>query len=256
MKLEGDVALITGASKGIGRVIGLGFAKEGAKVAVNYNTSLTQGMSVVEEIRTSGGEAIGVRADITNAPEVNRMVTEVMNRYGRIDILVSNAGMASSQDFLEMAEGDWDHMMITNLKSAFLCCQAVGKIMRDQGGGRIVTISSGLAVRGAVKRAHYAASKAGIIALTRSIALELAPYHIRVNSVAPGFILTDLQRRSMTNQEIELMWKRIPVGKVGSPEDVANAVLFLASKESSFITGTVIYVDGGGTDALDSKCSL
>jgi len=107
-----------------------------------------------------------------------------------------------------------------------------------------------------VKRAHYAASKAGIIALTRSIALELAPYHIRVNSVAPGFILTDLQRRSMTNQEIELMWKRIPVGKVGSPEDVANAVLFLASKESSFITGTVIYVDGGGTDALDSKCSL
>lgn len=250
MKLKGDVALITGASKGIGRAIALTFAREGARVVVNYNKSVSEGLSVVEEILLSRGDAIGIKADISVSSDVNRMIADIINHYGRIDILVNNAGIYPRIYFLEMKEEDWDNMINVNLKSVFLCSQAAGRIMRNQGGGRIVSISSGLAVKGAIRGVHYSASKAGIIGLTRSLALELAPYHIRVNCCAPGIIATDMPLGVLTKNEIENLPKRIPIGRVGVSQDIANVVLFLVSEDSSYMTGSVVFVDGGGIDAL------
>ena len=245
MRVKGDVALVTGAGKGIGRAIALTLAREGAKVAINYHTSVAEGLSVVEEIRQAGGEAVGIQADVAVASEVNRLSQETLAAFGKIDILVNNAGIFPRHNFLEMAEEDWDNMLRVNLKSVFLCCQAVGRIMRTMGGGRIVSISSNAAIRGAVKGVHYAASKAGIMALTKSLAQELAAYRIRVNCCAPGIVDTEMPRLSLTEEEIEERRRTLPTGRIGTPQDVANAVLFLASEESSQITGAIIYVNGG-----------
>ncbi|MEK5442495.1 3-oxoacyl-ACP reductase FabG [Fredinandcohnia sp. FSL W7-1320] len=248
-RLEGKVAIVTGSGKGIGAATAIKLAAEGAKVAV-IDLKEEFGMETVGTIQASGGEAIAVGCNVTVAEEIEKAVDKVVSHFGRVDILVNNAGVTKDNLVFKMSESDWDIVLDTHLKGSFLFCKAVQKYMVEQRYGKIVNTSS-LGSSGKRGQANYSSAKAGIKALTRTLALELGQFNINVNCVAPGFIATDMtrataERRGITfEQMVSDASKRIPMRRVGNPEDVANVVAFLVSDESSYVAGDCINIGGG-----------
>ena len=245
MDVTGRVAIITGASSGIGRATALCLAEAGADVVVNYSRSIEAGEEVVEQIKRKGRRALGFRADVTKSAEVEAMVQTTLSHFGKVDMLVNNAGGSLKSAVVTMDEKQWDHVLDLNLKGPFLCCKAVLPTMIQHRYGKIVNVSSNYGVTPADQRAHYSAAKAGLIAFTRSLAVEVAPYHINVNVLAPGPTDTPRWRKSQTPEGILARGREIPWGRVGEPEDMAPGVLFLVSEASSYITGQTLHVSGG-----------
>ncbi|NCO23620.1 MAG: 3-oxoacyl-ACP reductase [Candidatus Infernicultor aquiphilus] len=245
MELFGKVALITGSARGIGKAIALELANHGAKIVINDILPKNEIDKTLEEIRKSGDQAIGIRADITIFKEVESMVKEIINKFGKIDILVNNAGIIRDSLLIRMKEEDWDTVININLKGTFNCSKTVAKYMlRQKSGGKIVNISSVIGLVGNIGQANYAASKAGIIGLTKSIAKELALRNINVNAIAPGFIETDMTKR-LSEKVIKDLQQQIPLKRLGTVKDIAKVVYFLVSDNANYITGQVINVDGG-----------
>ena len=248
MELEGKVSLITGASRGIGRVIALKLASLGSKVAVNYvaiePANKADADDVVETIMRTGGEATAVEADVRDSEAVKTMVDQVTDKWGRIDILVNNAGINRDTLLLRMSDDAWDAVIETNLRGAFLCTKFAVKHMMRQQWGRVISISSVVGRVGNAGQSNYAASKGGIIAFTKSIAREMGSRNITVNAVAPGFIVTDMTDK-LPAERRESILAMIPLQRLGQPEDVAELVAFLASERAAYITGQAITVDGG-----------
>ena len=244
MSLAGKIALVTGGSRGIGRAICLEFARQGADVAVNYAGNEAAARETVEACEAQGVKALAIRADVADPKACEDMVKQVLDAFGRIDILVNNAGITRDGLTLQMKEEDFDAVLDTNLKGAFCCCKAVYRPMMRQRYGRIINMSSIVGLRGNAGQANYAASKAGLIGLTKSLAKELAGRKITVNAVAPGFIDTDMTA-VLPQQAKDAMLATIPMARLGQGEDVAHAVAFFASDEAAYITGQVLCVDGG-----------
>ncbi|HXG04401.1 MAG TPA: 3-oxoacyl-ACP reductase family protein [Candidatus Binatia bacterium] len=246
MRLGGQVALVTGGSRGIGRAIALGLAREGADVAVNFVARADAAERTAEEIRALGRRALAVRADTADRRQVEAMVAEVGARLGPVDVLVNNAGVQRRVPFLDLEEGDWDWMLSVDLKGYFLVGQAVARTMRPRGRGSIVNVSSEAASLPAPRMTAYCVAKAGVAMLTRCMALELAPWGIRVNALAPGLTLTDLNRADLQDEAfLKARLARIPLGRVLAPEDLVAAAVFLASPDSAMMTGATVQVDGG-----------
>ena len=248
IELKDKVAIITGARRGMGKAHAIKLAKAGAKVVVS-DISQEECQKVVEEIKKEGGEALALKCDVAKKKEVEEMVKKTIEKWGKVDILVNNAGICQFKPFLELTEDEWDRTLDINLKGYFLCAQTVAKEMLKQKYGKIINIASvacGQIGIGFPTLAHYSASKGGIIALTETLAVELASYNITVNAIAPGMIETPMIApiKESPEQEKEAL-KRIPLGRSGKPEEVSNLVLFLASDESSYITGSTIIIDGG-----------
>ncbi len=244
MKLRGKVALVTGASKGIGRGIALGMAKEGASVVINYYSDREGAIRVAEEIEKTGGKSLVCRADVSVSSEVNKMVETAIKSFGKIDILINNAGVAFWKPFFEVSEDIWDRTLNVNLKGAFLCSQAVARDMAKKGGGNIVHISSNAGYAALDCLVPYCASKGGLTLLTKAMAVELAPYKIRVNTVAPGTV--EIKRNLEEDPNYPDNWlPYIPMKRVAQVDEIVMPVIFLASDESSYITGQVLYVEGG-----------
>ncbi|MBQ5859546.1 MAG: 3-oxoacyl-[Selenomonadales bacterium] len=244
MQLEGKVALVTGASRGIGRAVAIRLAKSGAKIAVNYAGNQAAAEEVKQIIEQNGGEAILVQADISNAESVDAMVAAVMEAFGRIDILVNNAGITRDTLLMRMKEADWNAVIQTNLTGVFYVTKAVSKIMMKQRYGKIVNMSSVVGLMGNAGQANYAAAKAGVIGFTKSMAKELAARNITVNAIAPGFIATDMTA-VLSDKVKEDLATKIPMGRLGEADDIAAAVLFLVSDSASYITGQTLNVDSG-----------
>ena len=243
-KLLGKSAIVTGASRGIGKDIALYLAKEGARVAVNYSGSREKAEAVVEEIKSLGGEAFAIQANVDQTEDVQRLISTTLEQFGTIDILVNNAGITRDNLLMRMKEQEWDDVINTNLKGVFLCTKAVTRQMMKQRAGRIINITSIVGVSGNAGQANYVAAKAGVIGLTKSSAKELASRNITVNSVAPGFITTDMTD-ALPEEVRTQMLSQIPLGKFGNSEDVAKAVAYLASDDANYITGQTLHVNGG-----------
>ncbi|MDT8444786.1 MAG: 3-oxoacyl-[acyl-carrier-protein] reductase [Desulfuromonadales bacterium] len=241
--LTDKVAIITGASRGIGRFISVALAAQDVKVVVSARNAEAL-ESLTAEIKAQGGEALAVVADVAVEAEANNLVEQTVATYGKVDILINNAGITRDGLLLRMKSDDWDAVLDTNLKGAFLCTRAVAKFMSKQRSGRIINISSVVGEMGNAGQANYCASKAGLLGLTKSVARELARRNVTVNAVTPGFIVTEMTEK-MTDKAREAMTEQIPLGRLGEAEDVANAVLFLASDQSAYITGQVLGVNGG-----------
>jgi 3-oxoacyl-[acyl-carrier protein] reductase len=244
VNLENKVAIVTGASRGIGRAIALELARRGARVVVNYRQNAQAAVEVVAAIEAADGQAVAVQADVGDFDQAAELVSTTLDTLGQIDILVNNAGTTHDQLLMLMKEEDWDKVLRTNLKSVFNCCKAVARPMVRRRQGRIINITSVSGIAGQGGQTNYAASKAGIIGFTKSLAKELGPRNITVNCVAPGFVPTDLTSdlpEDLKRQAIEVT----PLRRMGRPEEIAFAVAFLASDEAAFITGEVLTVDGG-----------
>ena len=244
MLLDGKTALVTGASRGIGRAIALRLAAEGARVAINYAGNVKAAEEVKAAVEAAGGAAILCQADISDSAAVEAMVADVVKEFGTIDILVNNAGITRDTLLMRMKDEDFAKVLDTNLKGVFYCTKAVAKLMMKKRSGRIVNMASVVGLVGNAGQTNYAAAKAGVIGFSKSAAKELASRGITVNVVAPGFIGTDMTA-VLPEAVKEKTLAGIPLGKMGEPEDVANAVLFLASDQASYITGQVVNVDGG-----------
>ena len=244
MSLQGKCALVTGGSRGIGRAVCLELARQGARVAVNYAGNAAAAEETVKACEALGAEAFAIQADVADASACEAMVKEVLTRFGRLDILVNNAGVTRDGLMPMMKEADWDAVLDTNLKGAFHCMKAVYRPMMKQKYGRIVNLSSIVGLRGNAGQTNYAASKAGLIGLTKSMAKELAGRNVTVNAVAPGFIDTDMTA-ALPEKAREAMLSTIPMGRLGQAEDVARAVAFFAGDASAYVTGQVLCVDGG-----------
>jgi NAD(P)-dependent dehydrogenase (short-subunit alcohol dehydrogenase family) len=244
LSLESKTALVTGASKGVGKGIALELARCGCHIAVNYNSDATGAEATASEVRALGRQAIVVQADAGRADQVDRMFSEVLHHFPRLDILVNNAGTQTWKPLLDLEEAEWDAVIRTNLKGCFLCTQRAGRHMREKGGGSIVNIGSGCNKVPFPNLSNYTASKGGIEMFTKSAAIELARYGIRVNCVAPGAI--EIERTLQEASDYGKTWAGVtPLGRVGQPLDVARAVAFLVSESAEFITGQTLFVDGG-----------
>ena len=244
MRFEGKVALVTGASRGIGRAIALALAAQGADVAVNYAGSEAAAKEVAAEIEAMGRKAFVIQADIASTEASTAMVDAVVKEFGRVDVLVNNAGITRDGLLMRMKEEDWDAVITTNLKGVFNCTKAAIKYMMKQKSGNIVNISSIVGVMGNAGQANYCAAKAGVIGFTKATAKEVAARGIRVNAIAPGFIKTDMTS-VLSEKVVEAMLAGIPLNRLGETEDIAKAVLFLASSDANYITGQTLHVDGG-----------
>lgn len=244
MKLSGEIALVTGASRGIGRACALALAREGAEVIVNYHSNREKAEEVVKEILSHQGKASALQFDVGNIEQTRTAVEGLLKEKKRIDILVNNAGITADGLSMRYSLEDWDRVQQTNLRGAFLMAQLVMRPMMKERKGAIVNISSIVGIIGNPGQAAYCAAKAGLIGLTKSLARELASRNIRVNAVAPGFVETDMTH-ILTEDQKQAMVKEIPLGRVGTAEEMAHAVLYLASPASSYVTGQVLVVDGG-----------
>jgi len=243
MRLHGRVALVTGSAQGIGEQIVRSLAKEGATVVLN-DINLEKAIAIGNELRNSQIQAQAIRADVSSPREVERMIKEIKRSYGKIDILVNNAGIQTHELVINMSQEQWKRTLAVNLGGVFNCCRAVGRLMISRRYGRIINISSISAKRGSIGHAHYCASKAGIEGFSRALALELSPYNITVNVVAPGIVETAMAQ-NLFKKKREKWLKEIPLRRLGNPSDVAQAVLFLASPEAGWITGITLEVNGG-----------
>ena len=248
MRLKGKVALITGSTRGIGKEFASGFAKDGADVIIN-GRNFEKAKTVAKEIESLGVRSIGIGADVSQSKDVTRMVEEAVQAFGKIDILVNNAGI--NPFILEaekIKEEGWDQMLNVNLKGVFLCCQAVGKEMIKQGGGKIINISSAAGILGEQGFLPYCVSKAGVMTLTRILAYEWSKYHITVNAIAPGFVAGGMNA-PILNKEILVsgLTQQVPIKRLANPEEIVKIALFLACEDSSYINGTTIVADGGMT---------
>lgn len=242
--LQGKNALVTGSSRGIGRAIALELAAQGANVVVNYAGSEAKAQTVVEEIEKLGVKSFKVQANVAKETDVKSMIKEVIDQFGTIDILVNNAGVTKDNLLIRMKEEEFDEVIDINLKGVFLCMKTAARHMMKQRYGKIINVASIVGVSGNPGQANYVAAKAGVIGLTKSTAQELASRNILVNAVAPGFITTDMTDL-LTDKQQEAILANIPLGKLGSSEDVANVVRFLASDDANYITGQTIHIDGG-----------
>ncbi len=240
----GKIAIVTGGSRGIGKAIALELGKGGATVVVNYNSSASSAEEVITAIKASGGDGMVYQADVSDADQVIALFKAVNEAYGRIDILVNNAGITRDNVIMMLKPDDFDAVLNTNLRSAWLCSKYASRTMMKQRSGRIINISSVVGIAGNGGQTNYAASKAGLIGLTKSLAKEIASRGVTVNAVAPGFIATDMTD-SLGDDIMKKAIDAIPLGRQGTPEDVAKAVAFLASDDANYITGQVIVVDGG-----------
>lgn len=243
MMLNDSVAIVTGSGRGIGRAIALELAAAGVRIVVN-DMSIDQAEETVGLIRAAGGECLAVQANVSQTADVDRLIKTTLNYFGKIDILINNAGITRDSLLLRMKEADWDSVLATNLKGVFLCTKAVSKGMLKQRSGVIVNISSVVGISGNAGQANYAAAKAGVIGFSKSIAKELASRGIRVNAIAPGYIATDMTETLAEGMQAEVL-RAIPLGRLGRPEDVAKVVRFLVSPEASYMTGQTLCVDGG-----------
>ncbi len=241
--LSDKVAIVTGASRGIGRSIALALVAQGAKVVVSARSAEAL-KELTAEIKGQGGDALAVVGDVAVEEDANNLVKQAVDTYGQVDVLVNNAGITRDGLLLRMKNEDWDAVLDTNLKGAFLCTRAAAKVMSKQRSGRIINISSVVGEMGNAGQANYCASKAGLLGLTKSVAREMARRNITVNAITPGFIVTDMTE-DMSDKAREAMTEQIPLGRLGAAEDIANAVIFLASDQSAYITGQVLGVNGG-----------
>ena len=244
MNFEGKTALVTGGSRGLGRAVCLELAKGGASVVLCYAGNEAAAQETVREIEALGAKALAIRCDVSDAAQVDALVKAAVETFGRIDILVNNAGITRDNLLMRMSEADFDAVIAANLKGAFLCMKAVSRLMLKQRYGRIVNLSSVVGLRGNAGQVNYAASKAGVIGMTKSLAKELASRGVTVNAVAPGFIETDMTA-ALPEAARTAAQNGIPMSRLGAPEDVAKAVGFLASDDAAYITGQVLAVDGG-----------
>ncbi|MEC2073071.1 3-oxoacyl-[acyl-carrier-protein] reductase [Alkalihalophilus marmarensis] len=242
--LQGKVAVVTGASRGIGRAIALELAKNGANIVVNYAGSVAKAEEVVASCKELGVDALAVQADVANSESVQAMIKESIEAFGRVDILVNNAGITRDNLLMRMKEDDWDAVIDTNLKGVFNCSKAVTRQMMKQRYGRIINVASVVGILGNAGQANYVAAKAGVIGLTKTMARELANRNILVNAVAPGFITTDMTDE-LTEDMKAVMLGQIPLGALGKPEHIASVVRFLASDDAAYMTGQTLNVDGG-----------
>lgn len=249
MMLDGKTALVTGASRGLGAAIALAFAREGASVAVNYvqvpdRDNAAEAQDVVEQAVQLGVDAIAVCADVTDQAQADAMVEQVLERFGALDILVNNAGIVRDKTIKNLEKSDWDAVIAVNLTSAYNCIHAVVNHMRDRNAGRIINISSVIGQTGNIGQANYAASKAGLIGLTKSVARELARRSITVNVIAPGFMDTEMSR-ALGEEILGAVCEQIPMGHLGEAQDIADTAVFLASERAKYITGQTLAVNGG-----------
>jgi 3-oxoacyl-[acyl-carrier protein] reductase len=245
MRLAGKIALVTGAQQGIGRAIALAYGREGASVVINYLDNQAAAEGIASQICALGQRAVPLAGDVARAADVRSMV-EAGESLGGIDILVNNAGIFPRVEFLDMTEAQWDEVLNVNLKGTFLCTQAVAQKLVERGRpGAVINLASSAAFRSSPRGVHYVASKAGIVGVTRATALELAPYRVRVNAIAPGTTDTAQPRYGMSEEELQAAGRQVPLGRMGTPEDVADLAVFLASDEARHITGQTIHVNGG-----------
>ena len=243
--LSGQAALITGAQQGIGRAIAIAFAAAGADVAINYLDDRAAAEAVASEVQALGRNAVLLEGDVSVVAQAGELLAEAASVFGRLDVLVNNAGVYPRVPMLEMRESDWDYVIDVNLKGTFFCSQAAARIMVANGApGTIISLAS-RAITGSVRGVHYSASKGGIVSLTRAMALELAPHRIRVNAIAPGLTDTAQPRYGLTEQEIAEASEALPLGRMAMPDDIAEAAIFLASPASALMTGQTLHVNSG-----------
>lgn len=245
MKLKNKIAIVTGSGRGIGKSIAIELAKEGAKVIVS-DIDIKECQNVCNEIKKIGSDAIAVKCDVSKKSDVDAIIETTIQKFQKIDILVNNAGVVLMKPFVEMTEKDWDFILDINLKGVFLCTNAVAKQMIKQKSGKIISVASIAGEVGFINTSAYCASKAGIINLTRELALELSPHNINVNAIAPGVIATKMTEDILKDKKTkEVLLASTPLGRVGQPEEIGKAAVFLASSDSDFITGHTLVVDGG-----------
>ncbi|WP_332690187.1 3-oxoacyl-[acyl-carrier-protein] reductase [Halalkalibacter lacteus] len=242
--LQGKTAIVTGASRGIGRATAIELGRNGANVVVNYAGSQERAEQVVAEVKALGVDALAIQADVSNSEQVQAMVKETVDAFGRVDILVNNAGITKDNLIMRMKEDEWDAVINTNLKGVFNCGKAVTRQMMKQRYGRIINVASVVGVLGNAGQANYVAAKAGVIGLTKTMARELANRNIHVNAVAPGFIETDMTDKLAEDMKAQLLGQ-IPLAVLGKPENIANVIRFLASADADYMTGQTLHVDGG-----------
>ena len=246
MKLKDKIALVTGSSRGIGRAVALAYAKEGAKVVVNYTSNENAAKEVVEAIDKMDSQAIAFKADVAKKTEAERLVQAGIDQFGRIDILVNNAGFGRPAMMLKMEEDQWDQVIDIHLKGAFLCAQAAGRHMKEQKSGKIINVSSVAGLVGTVGQINYSAAKGGVLSMTKSMARELARYNVCVNVISLGIVATDMSEKIRSDEKLsEIYMNRILLRRFAEPEDISPAFVFFASDESNYITGQLLCVDGG-----------
>ena len=246
MKLKHKIALVTGSSRGVGRAVALGFAKQGANVVVNYTSNENAASEVVETIQSMGSKAIAVKADVAQKPEAENLVNSAIDTFGRLDILVNNAGFTRPSMMIKMTEDQWDQVVDIHLKGAFLCSQAAGLHMKEQKSGKIINVTSVAGIVGTVGQINYSAAKGGIISMTKSIARELARYNVCANVISLGIVATDMTEKIRSDEKLkEIYMNRILLKRFAEADDIAPAFVFLASDESNYITGQLLCVDGG-----------
>ncbi len=246
MKLKDKIALVTGSSRGIGRAVALAYAKEGAKVVVNYTSNEKAAKEVVEAIDKMDSQAIAFKADVAKKTEAERLVQAGIDQFGRIDILVNNAGFGRPAMMLKMEEDQWDQVIDIHLKGAFLCAQAAGRHMKEQKSGKIINVSSVAGLVGTVGQINYSAAKGGVLSMTKSMARELARYNVCVNVISLGIVATDMSEKIRSDEKLsEIYMNRILLRRFAEPEDISPAFVFFASDESNYITGQLLCVDGG-----------
>ncbi|MFC1998256.1 3-oxoacyl-[acyl-carrier-protein] reductase [Chloroflexota bacterium] len=244
-EFEGKVTLVTGASRGIGKGIALKMASLGSKVVVNYRSNDEEAAKVLAEIEQGGGQAMLAKCDITDSAVVKAMTRQIVDKWEKIDILVNNAGIVKDNLLLRMRDADWDDVLNTNLRGAFLCTKFALRTMMDNFWGRIVNIASLAGITGNMGQANYSASKGGLIAFTKAVAREVGSRNITSNVICPGYIVTEMTGGAFTDEMKDELLKRIPVARLGTTEDVANLVAFLASERASYVSAQVISIDGG-----------
>ena len=246
MKLKDKIALVTGSSRGVGRAVALGFAKQGANVVVNYTSNENAANEVVETIQSMGGKAIAVKADVAQKAEAENLVNSAIDTFGRLDILVNNAGFTRPSMMIKMTEDQWDQVVDIHLKGAFLCAQAAGLHMKEQKSGKIINVTSVAGIVGTVGQINYSAAKGGIISMTKSIARELARYNVCANVISLVIVATDMTEKIRSDEKLkEIYMNRILLKRFAEADDIAPAFVFLASDESNYITGQLLCVDGG-----------